>query len=79
MWETGGNVHDVSHEGVGGKLVREMPPEKPKGGKGRVDLLAVFKEDSRGDIFFLDGNKHFHAQAGSVFLLRLTRIDVRMA
>ena len=72
-------MHDVSHKGVGGELVRELSPEKPKGGIGGVDLLAVFKEDRRRDIFFLNGNKNFHAQAGDVSLLRLVHAGVRWA
>lgn len=64
-------MHDVRHKSNGRELIRKMPPEKPKGGIRGIDLLAEFKEEGGGDIFFLDGNEHFHAQAGNVFLLGL--------
>lgn len=77
VWKSSRNLHNVRHEGNGGELIRKMPPEKPKGGIGRVNLLAVFKQNRGRDEFILDGNKHFHAHGRNLFLRRLSHSEVR--
>lgn len=56
------HVHDVSHEGKCGELIRELTAEEPEVGKVGVDLLEVVEYDGVWNPFVLDRGESFHTE-----------------